>query len=162
MAMSSLILPGNNQRFEEKHQAFLAQNAEWAKLVNEPTVTNDGHHVELAANIGTPDDVKGVLENGGEAVGLYRTEFLYMGRDQLPTEEEQFDAYNNRSWAYGRQISCRSYSWYRRRQRASYLELPKEMNPFLGYRAIRLCLDEQEIFQNSSFVRCFGQVHMET
>jgi phosphotransferase system enzyme I (PtsI) len=69
--------------YEEKHQAFLAQKAEWAKLVNEPTVTNDGHHVELAANIGTPDDVKGVLENGGEAVGLYRTEFLYMGSDRL-------------------------------------------------------------------------------
>ena len=56
-------------------------------------LTKDGHHVELAANIGTPKDVKGVIDNGGEGVGLYRTEFLYMGRDKLPTEEEQFEAY---------------------------------------------------------------------
>ena len=62
-------------------------------LKNEATITSDGKHVELAANIGSPKDVEGVLENGGEAVGLYRTEFLYMERDQLPTEEEQFEAY---------------------------------------------------------------------
>ena len=81
------------ERFKSEHAAFEAQKAEWAKLVNEQTVTSDGHHVELAANIGTPKDLKGVINNGGEGVGLYRTEFLYMGRDQLPTEEEQFESY---------------------------------------------------------------------
>ncbi|HLO11873.1 MAG TPA: phosphoenolpyruvate--protein phosphotransferase, partial [Pseudoneobacillus sp.] len=81
------------EQYRKSHEEYEVQKAEWAKLVNEPTVSADDHHVELAANIGTPKDLKGVRENGGEGVGLYRTEFLYMGRDQLPTEEEQFEAY---------------------------------------------------------------------
>ena len=135
------------KKYEEKHSAYLAQKAEWAKLVNEPTVSKDGHHVELAANIGTPDDVKGVLENGGEAVGLYRTEFLYMGRDQLPTEEEQFDAYKTvLERMEGKSVVVRTLDIGGDKE-LPYLQLPKEMNPFLGYRAIRLCLEEQEIFR---------------
>ncbi|AFI28062.1 MULTISPECIES: phosphoenolpyruvate--protein phosphotransferase [Bacillus] len=135
------------KEYEEKHNAYLAQKAEWAKLVNEPTVSKDGHHVELAANIGTPDDVKGVLENGGEAVGLYRTEFLYMGRDQLPTEDEQFDAYKTvLERMEGKSVVVRTLDIGGDKE-LPYLQLPKEMNPFLGYRAIRLCLEEQEIFR---------------
>ncbi|MDO3662070.1 phosphoenolpyruvate--protein phosphotransferase [Bacillus sp. C28GYM-DRY-1] len=135
------------KEYEEKHKAYLAQKAEWAKLVNEPTVSKDGHHVELAANIGTPDDVKGVLENGGEAVGLYRTEFLYMGRDQLPTEDEQFDAYKTvLERMEGKSVVVRTLDIGGDKE-LPYLQLPKEMNPFLGYRAIRLCLEEQEIFR---------------
>ena len=79
--------------YENEHKKYEEQKAEWAKLVNEKTLTADGEHVELAANIGTPEDLEGVVNNGGEGIGLYRTEFLYMGRDQLPTEEEQFEAY---------------------------------------------------------------------
>ncbi|XBW79384.1 phosphoenolpyruvate--protein phosphotransferase [Bacillus velezensis] len=135
------------KKYEEKHSAYLVQKAEWAKLVNEPTVSKDGHHVELAANIGTPDDVKGVLENGGEAVGLYRTEFLYMGRDQLPTEDEQFDAYKTvLERMEGKSVVVRTLDIGGDKE-LPYLQLPKEMNPFLGYRAIRLCLEEQEIFR---------------
>ncbi|MEC2059602.1 phosphoenolpyruvate--protein phosphotransferase [Bacillus stercoris] len=135
------------KEYEEKHNSYLAQKAEWAKLVNEPTVSKDGHHVELAANIGTPDDVKGVLENGGEAVGLYRTEFLYMGRDQLPTEDEQFDAYKTvLERMEGKSVVVRTLDIGGDKE-LPYLQLPKEMNPFLGYRAIRLCLEEQEIFR---------------
>ncbi|MCY8958864.1 phosphoenolpyruvate--protein phosphotransferase [Bacillus atrophaeus] len=135
------------KKYEEKHSAYMDQKAEWAKLVNEPTVSKDGHHVELAANIGTPDDVKGVLENGGEAVGLYRTEFLYMGREQLPTEDEQFDAYKAvLERMEGKSVVVRTLDIGGDKE-LPYLELPKEMNPFLGYRAIRLCLDEQEIFR---------------
>lgn len=135
------------KKYEEKHSAYLAQKAEWAKLVNEPTVSKDGHHVELAANIGTPDDVKSVLENGGEAVGLYRTEFLYMGRDQLPTEDEQFDAYKTvLERMEGKSVVVRTLDIGGDKE-LPYLQLPKEMNPFLGYRAIRLCLEEQEIFR---------------
>ncbi|MGY2642653.1 phosphoenolpyruvate--protein phosphotransferase [Bacillus inaquosorum] len=135
------------KEYKEKHNAYLAQKAEWAKLVNEPTVSKDGHHVELAANIGTPDDVKGVLENGGEAVGLYRTEFLYMGRDQLPTEDEQFDAYKTvLERMEGKSVVVRTLDIGGDKE-LPYLQLPKEMNPFLGYRAIRLCLEEQEIFR---------------
>ena len=79
--------------YRKVQEDYEVQKAEWAKLVNEKTVSSDGHHVELAANIGNPSDLKGVIANGGEGVGLYRTEFLYMGRDQMPTEEEQFEAY---------------------------------------------------------------------
>ncbi len=134
-------------QYEEKKAKFEAQKVEWAKLVNEPTVTKDGEHVELAANIGTPDDVKGVLENGGEGVGLYRTEFLYMGRDQLPTEDEQFEAYKTVLERMGdKPVVVRTLDIGGDKE-LPYLHLPKEMNPFLGFRAIRLCLEEQEIFR---------------
>jgi len=134
-------------QYEEKKAKFEAQKAEWAKLVNEPTISKDGQHVELAANIGTPDDVKGVLENGGEGVGLYRTEFLYMGRDQLPTEEEQYDAYKTVLERMGNKpVVVRTLDIGGDKE-LPYLHLPKEMNPFLGFRAIRLCLEEQDIFR---------------
>ncbi len=134
-------------QYEEKRAKYEAQKAEWAKLVNEPTVSKDGQHVELAANIGTPDDVKGVIENGGEAVGLYRTEFLYMGRDQLPTEDEQFEAYKAvLERMEGKPVVVRTLDIGGDKE-LPYLHLPKEMNPFLGFRAIRLCLEEQDIFR---------------
>ncbi|WP_226530211.1 phosphoenolpyruvate--protein phosphotransferase [Metabacillus niabensis] len=134
-------------QYEEKKAKFEAQKAEWAKLVNEPTISKDGQHVELAANIGTPDDVKGVLENGGEGVGLYRTEFLYMGRDQLPTEEEQYEAYKTVLERMGdKPVVVRTLDIGGDKE-LPYLHLPKEMNPFLGFRAIRLCLEEQDIFR---------------
>ncbi|UOY93842.1 phosphoenolpyruvate--protein phosphotransferase [Ectobacillus sp. JY-23] len=133
--------------YEEKKAKFEEQKAEWAKLKNEPTVTSDGTHVELVANIGTPKDVKGVIDNGGEGVGLYRTEFLYMGRDNLPTEEEQFDAYKTVLESMnGKPVVVRTLDIGGDKE-LPYLHLPKEMNPFLGYRAIRLCLEEQEIFR---------------
>ena len=135
------------KEYEEKKAAYEAQKAEWAKLVNERTVSKDGQHVELAANIGTPEDVKGVLENGGEGVGLYRTEFLYMGRNQLPTEEEQFDAYKAvLERMEGKPVVVRTLDIGGDKE-LPYLDLPKEMNPFLGFRAIRLCLEEQDIFR---------------
>ncbi|AZB42595.1 phosphoenolpyruvate--protein phosphotransferase [Bacillus sp. FJAT-42376] len=133
--------------YEDKKKKHEAQKAEWAKLVNEPTVSKDGQHVELAANIGTPKDVKGVIENGGEAVGLYRTEFLYMGRDQLPTEDEQFEAYKAvLTNMEGKPVVVRTLDIGGDKE-LPYLQLPKEMNPFLGFRAIRLCLEEQDIFR---------------
>lgn len=134
-------------QYRQKKEQYEAQKAEWAKLKNEKTVTSDGEHVELAANIGTPEDVKGVLENGGEAIGLYRTEFLYMGRDQLPTEEEQFDAYKTvLEKMEGKPVVVRTLDIGGDKE-LPYLNLPKELNPFLGFRAIRLCLEEQEIFR---------------
>lgn len=134
-------------QYEKKHEEFEAQKAEWAKLVNEKTITADGQHVELAANIGTPNDLKGVINNGGEGVGLYRTEFLYMGRDQLPTEEEQFQAYKAvLEGMSGKPVVVRTLDIGGDKE-LPYLHLPKEMNPFLGFRAIRLCLEEQDIFR---------------
>ncbi|MDQ0050586.1 phosphotransferase system enzyme I (PtsI) [Paenibacillus polymyxa] len=134
-------------QYEAKKAKYETQKAQWAKLVHEPTVTKDGVHVELAANIGTPADVKNVLENGGEAVGLYRTEFLYMGRDRLPTEEEQFVSYKTvLEKMQGKPVVVRTLDIGGDKE-LPYLKLPKEMNPFLGFRAIRLCLEEQDIFR---------------
>ena len=133
--------------YEAEMKKYEAQKAEWAKLVNEKTLTADGEQVELAANIGTPEDLEGVTNNGGEAIGLYRTEFLYMGRDQLPTEEEQFDAYKKvLEGMDGKPVVVRTLDIGGDKE-LPYLELPEEMNPFLGFRAIRLCLEEKEIFR---------------
>lgn len=133
--------------YREAQQKFAEQKAEWAKLVDEKTVSLDGKHVELAANIGTPDDLDGVKANGGEGIGLYRTEFLYMGRDQLPTEEEQFEAYKKvLEGMDGKPVIVRTLDIGGDKE-LPYLELPEELNPFLGFRAIRLCLEEQEIFR---------------
>ncbi|MED4452526.1 phosphoenolpyruvate--protein phosphotransferase [Metabacillus fastidiosus] len=133
--------------YEEKKRNYEKQKAEWAKLIAEPTVTIDGKHVELAANIGTPEDIESVLKNGAEGVGLYRTEFLYMGRDSLPTEEEQFTAYKTvLEKMEGKPVVIRTLD-IGGDKKLPYLNLPEEMNPFLGFRAIRLCLEEQSIFR---------------
>ncbi|OAO77501.1 Phosphoenolpyruvate-protein phosphotransferase of PTS system [Anoxybacillus flavithermus] len=133
--------------YEQKRAAFAAQKAEWAKLVHEQTTTKDGHHVELAANIGTPNDVEGVLANGAEGIGLYRTEFLYMGRNELPTEEEQFEAYKTvLEKMEGKPVVVRTLDIGGDKE-LPYLDLPKEMNPFLGFRAVRLCLNMQDMFR---------------
>ncbi|MBP3038391.1 phosphoenolpyruvate--protein phosphotransferase [Bacillaceae bacterium Marseille-Q3522] len=135
------------KQYEAIQADYEKQKAEWAKLVNEKTNSSDGHQVELVANIGTPKDLKGVIDNGGEGVGLYRTEFLYMGRDQLPSEEEQFEAYKAvLEGMNGQPVVVRTLDIGGDKE-LPYLNLPKEMNPFLGFRAIRLCLEEQGIFR---------------
>lgn len=133
--------------YKEKQEKYEEQKKEWAKLVNEKSLSSDGQEVELAANIGTPKDVKGVLANGGEGVGLYRTEFLYMGRTELPTEDEQYKAYKEVLESMeGKPVVVRTLDIGGDKE-LPYLNLPKEMNPFLGFRAIRLCLEEQDIFR---------------
>jgi phosphoenolpyruvate-protein phosphotransferase (PTS system enzyme I) len=135
------------EQYKNEHARFEEQKAEWAKLVNESTVSADGHHVELAANIGTPNDLEGVISNGAEGVGLYRTEFLYMGRNELPTEEEQFQSYKAvLEGMKGKPVVVRTLDIGGDKE-LPYLDLPKEMNPFLGFRAIRLCLEEQDLFR---------------
>ncbi|MBJ8101985.1 phosphoenolpyruvate--protein phosphotransferase [Bacillus cereus group sp. N11] len=145
--------------YEDKKAVYEAKKVEWAKLVNEPTLSSDGHHVEIFANIGIPDDVKGVLENGGEGVGLYRTEFLYMGRDTLPTEEEQFEAYKTvLKRMEGKPVVVRTLDIGGDKE-LLYLNLPKEMNPFLGFRAIRLCLEMQNMFRTQLRALLRASVH---
>ena len=135
------------EEYNKAADAYAQQKLEWAKLVNEKTVTADGHHVELAANIGTPNDLSGVIDNGGEAVGLYRTEFLYMGRENLPSEDEQFESYKAvLEGMEGKPVVVRTLDIGGDKE-LPYLDLPKEMNPFLGFRAIRLCLEEKGIFR---------------
>ncbi|MDJ1621521.1 phosphoenolpyruvate--protein phosphotransferase [Listeria monocytogenes] len=144
-----IIHPKEEQiaHYEKIKSDFALQQAEWDKLKNEKTVSKDGVHVELAANIGTPNDLEGVISNGGEAVGLYRTEFLYMGRDNFPTEEEQFEAYKAVvSGMDGKSVVVRTLD-IGGDKTLPYLELPEEMNPFLGFRAIRLCFANEELFR---------------
>ncbi|MDN7240803.1 phosphoenolpyruvate--protein phosphotransferase [Planococcus sp. N028] len=145
--------------YEQKQVGFDQQKAEWAVLKNEATVTKDGHAVELGANIGTPKDIAGVLENGGEAVGLYRTEFLYMGRDQFPTEDEQTEAYAAvLKGMNGKPTVVRTLDIGGDKE-LSYLDLPKELNPFLGLRAIRLCLEMPDLFRTQLRALLRASVH---
>lgn len=133
--------------YQEKAKAFAAQKAEWEKLKNEETQTADGKHIELGANIGTPKDLEGVINNGAEAIGLYRTEFLYMDSPDFPTEEDQFKAYKAvLEGMDGKPVVVRTMDIGGDKE-LPYLTLPHEMNPFLGYRAIRICLDQEEMFR---------------
>ncbi|HHM2353815.1 TPA: phosphoenolpyruvate--protein phosphotransferase [Staphylococcus aureus] len=133
--------------YQDKRERYFADKKELQKLRDADTVTVDGVHAELAANIGTPNDLPGVIENGAQGIGLYRTEFLYMGRDQMPTEEEQFEAYKEVLEAMGgKRVVVRTLDIGGDKE-LSYLNLPEEMNPFLGYRAIRLCLAQQDILR---------------
>ena len=133
--------------YRAKAEAFAAQQAEWEKLKDSKTYTKDGHQVELAANIGTPKDLEGVVNNGAEGVGLYRTEFLYMDSHEMPTEEEQFEAYKAvLEGMNGKPVVVRTMDIGGDKE-LPYLPLPHEMNPFLGYRAIRISLNEPEMFR---------------
>ncbi|PSJ98222.1 phosphoenolpyruvate--protein phosphotransferase [Brevibacillus formosus] len=145
--------------YKRKQADYEAQKAELAKLVNNKTVTLDNHHVELAANIGSPEDVAGAIANGAEGVGLFRTEFLYMGRNDFPTEEEQYLAYKHVLEHMGdRPVVIRTLD-IGGDKHLSYLALPEEMNPFLGHRAIRLCLDNQELFRTQLRALLRASVH---
>ena len=133
--------------YRAKAEAFALQQAEWEKLKDSKTYTKDGHQVELAANIGTPKDLEGVVNNGAEGVGLYRTEFLYMDSHEMPTEEDQFEAYKAvLEGMNGKPVVVRTMDIGGDKE-LPYLPLPHEMNPFLGYRAIRISLNEPEMFR---------------
>src|SRR5699024_7499237 len=135
------------EEYNEKLKELEKFKKELQTMIGEKSVSKDGHEVELAGNIGAPADIDEVLKNDGEGVGLFRTEFLYMNNDKLPTEEEQFEAYKEVAEKLGdRPLVIRTLDVGGDKD-IPYLELPKEMNPFLGYRAIRLCLDRPDIFE---------------
>lgn len=147
------------QQYQEKIAAYNAQKAEWQQLVTAESVTKDGHHVELAANIGTPKDVKGVLENGAEGVGLYRTEFLYMDVPDFPDEQAQYEAYRTVLESMeNKPVVVRTMDIGGDKE-LPYLPLPHEMNPFLGYRAIRISLDRTEMFKTQLRALLRASVH---
>ena len=128
--------------FKAAGEAYAKQKAEWALLKDAKTVTADGKHFELAANIGTPKDVEGVNDNGAEAVGLYRTEFLYMYSQDFPTEDDQYEAYKAvLEGMNGKPVVVRTMDIGGDKE-LPYFDLPKEMNPFLGYRALRISISE--------------------
>jgi phosphoenolpyruvate-protein phosphotransferase (PTS system enzyme I) len=144
-----LINPGEEElkKFENKKSKMQEEKFKLKNLVNMRTVTNSGKKIIVAGNIGLPGDVSKVIENGGEGVGLFRTEFLYMDRDNLPEEEEQFEAYKYVAEKLGdKPVVIRTLD-IGGDKKLPYLHIPEEINPFLGYRAIRLCLDEHHIFK---------------
>ena len=145
-----IINPTDEQlkEYEEKRVRFLEEKAALQVLLDKPSITVDGHQVELVANIGSPKDMDNVIANGAEGVGLYRTEFLYMeSTEDFPSEEDQFKAYKVvLERAEGKRVVVRTLD-IGGDKKLPYFEFEPEMNPFLGYRAIRLCLDRKDIFK---------------
>lgn len=130
--------------YEAKRDQFLKEKKELEKYIGKPSVTKDGVQVEIVANIGKPEDVDKVLQYDGEGVGLFRTEFLFMDRTSMPTEDEQFEAYKKVAAAMnGKPVIIRTLDIGGDKE-IPYMGLEKDENPFLGYRAIRLCLDRKE------------------
>lgn len=145
----AIIDPSDDQvkEYEAKAEAFEAERAEWAKLVDAPSVSKDGKEFEIAANIGTPDDTEDAVKQGADGVGLFRSEFLYMDNDHMPSEDEQFEAYKKAVVGMnGKPVVVRTMDIGGDKP-LDYMPLPKEENPFLGYRAIRICLDRPELFK---------------
>jgi phosphoenolpyruvate-protein phosphotransferase (PTS system enzyme I) len=144
-----IVGPDESQlaEYRKRQSQFSDRQAELRALIDLSAVTTDGKRVEIAANIGTPRDVPAVLANGGEGVGLFRTEFLFMDKAFMPDEQEQFEAY--KAVAEGikdRPVIIRTLD-IGGDKAAKWLSAPQEMNPFLGWRAIRICLAEPEIFK---------------
>lgn len=132
------------KEYEEKRSQFLKDKKELEKYIGQLSVTKDGVQVEIVANIGKPEDVDKVLQYDGEGVGLFRTEFLFMDRTAMPTEEEQLEAYKKVAIALnGKPVIIRTLDIGGDKE-IPYMGLEKDENPFLGYRAIRLCLDRKE------------------
>lgn len=134
-------------KYANKKLEFKKEKQELKKLIDIKTVTKGGKYIEVCGNIGKAEDIDKVLQNGGDGVGLFRTEFLYMDRQDMPTEEEQFKTYKYvAKKGNGKPIIIRTLD-IGGDKKLHYLSLPEEMNPFLGYRAIRLCLDRKEMFK---------------
>jgi len=135
------------KKYENKLKSTIRQKKLLEELKDVPAVTTDKHKISLLANIETPNEVLHVIENGAEGVGLYRTEFFYMNRKGLPNEDEQFEAYNSVvEKCGGKPVIIRTLDLGGDKF-ASSLKIPNEMNPFMGWRAIRLCLERHDIFK---------------
>ena len=135
------------EEYKAKQAEFEKEKERLKSLINVRTVTKAGKRTEVCGNIGKAEDVNQVLENGGEGIGLFRTEFLYMDRNEMPTEEEQFNSYKYVAEKMGEKPVVIRTLDIGGDKVLPYLPLPEEMNPFLGYRAIRLCLDKKDIFK---------------
>ncbi|KEI01836.1 phosphoenolpyruvate--protein phosphotransferase [Clostridium botulinum] len=143
-----IINPNSEElnNYQEERINFENYKKEIKQLIGKKSTTKDGKTVELAGNIGTPDDINGLLVNDAEGVGLFRTEFLYMNRSEIPSEDEQYEAYKKVLEAMNNKpVVIRTLDIGGDKE-VPYMHLPKESNPFLGYRAIRLCLDRQDLF----------------
>lgn len=133
--------------YEKMRQSYFEEKESLTEYFGKPTVTKSGIKKCVYGNIGKPEDAENVLHNGGEGIGLFRTEFLFMDRSSLPSEEEQFEAYSTVAKTMGeKEVIIRTLD-IGGDKAVPYLEIPKEDNPFLGYRAIRYCLDNPDIFK---------------
>lgn len=134
--------------WRNKKAGYEHERNQLKELIHTKTITKAGKHVILAGNIGNPEDVEKAIENGAEGIGLFRSEFLYMDREELPTEEEQFQAYKQVAEKMeDKPVVIRTLD-IGGDKKLPYLPLPGEMNPFLGLRAIRLCLERKDIFRS--------------
>lgn len=142
-----VILEGNEEEsslYEKKKKEYYAEKEMLKKYKDLPSTSADGKKVEIAGNIGSPEDASKVIENGGEGIGLFRTEFLFMDRNSMPTEEEQFESYKKVALLMeGKPVIIRTLDIGGDKE-IPYMGIEKDENPFLGYRAIRLCLDRKE------------------
>lgn len=146
---SAIVEPSTNdvKQYQKIADKFMNVRQQWKKMINQPSVTADGQRYKISANIGSSVDISSAIENGADGVGLFRTEFLYMKSDHLPTEEEQFNAYRRAvEQLNGKRLVVRTLDIGGDKP-LQFMPLPKEMNPFLGYRAIRIALDRPEMFR---------------
>ena len=135
------------KNFEEIKEKIKKEKNELENYKNQDSITKDGHEVKVLANIGMPDDAKIVIQNTAEGVGLFRSEFLYMNSENFPTENEQFEAYKKVVLKLkNKEVIIRTLDIGGDKD-LKYMKLPKEDNPFLGYRAIRICLDDINLFK---------------
>ena len=163
---SAIVEPSTNdvKQYQKIADKFMNVRQQWKKMINQPSVTADGQRYKISANIGSSVDVSSAIENGADGVGLFRTEFLYMKSDHLPTEEEQFNAYRRAvEQLNGKRLVVRTLDIGGDKP-LQFMPLPKEMNPFLGYRAIRIALDRLEMFRTQlrAFLRAseFGKINI--
>ncbi|WP_251672331.1 phosphoenolpyruvate--protein phosphotransferase [Limosilactobacillus reuteri] len=146
---SAIVEPSTNdvKQYQKIADKFMNVRQQWKKMINQPSATADGQRYKISANIGSSVDISSAIENGADGVGLFRTEFLYMKSDHLPTEEEQFNAYRRAvEQLNGKRLVVRTLDIGGDKP-LQFMPLPKEMNPFLGYRAIRIALDRPEMFR---------------
>lgn len=146
---SAIIEPSTSdvKQYQKIADKFMNVRQQWKKMINQPSVTADGQRYKISANIGSSVDISSAIENGADGVGLFRTEFLYMKSDHLPTEDEQVNAYRRAvEQLNGKRLVVRTLDIGGDKP-LQFMPLPKEMNPFLGYRAIRIALDRPEMFR---------------
>ncbi len=133
--------------YSDKIKEYNEQKKIWNTFRDKESLSKDGVHIELVGNIGNPDDAQGVIANGGDGVGLYRTEFLYMGKSDFPTEDEQYEAYKAVLTSMGEKPVVVRTLDIGGDKHLDYLTMDEELNPFLGVRALRLCLARKDLFE---------------